>query len=444
MSRLSLLFAVLVLAPTVQSSFTSQYVQLCGVRHHIRDTGEVDPDGPVAILLHGFAGSTEAWDQVAPQLAAGGCRAIAFDRVGFGLTERPAVSTLPAPPQLPFADALADSLVSLVESDEQQPSGGISLPDPRLALAMGLRRPSDLAPRVPWEFTPLREDPYSSRFAVSRALWALIRDRLGGSLSAASGKQRPVFLVGHSAGGPLALRALAECAASAQTPLPRGVCLGGVALIAPAALDPRDDPEMFESDPDAPGMLDQLPLPAEVRQRAELELRVGAFRTIVGLPDAFGLQTARRIYEGRDLEEAVRGQMHARMRAPQYAQRVTELAQKYAAPIRAAPDDWDRALLNVYRADITATGGQEGLRGRELLAAARAAKGSVRGASPRILVATGDDDRVVLPRASRRVAELVGAERFEELAETGHLPMDERPEEVAAMLLDFFAGGAKE
>ena len=154
----------------------------------------------------------------------------------------------------------------------------------------------------------------------------------------------------------------------------------------------------------------------------------------MSLPDAFGLQTARRIYEGRDLEEAVRGQMHPRMRAPEYASRVTELADKYSLPIREFPDDWDSALLNVYRADQPP---RRPLSGRALLAEARAAK--ERGGA-RILVATGDADGVVAPRASARVAELLGADEFTTMAETGHLPMDERPEETAKLLLDFLKG----
>ena len=61
------------LLPLVSRGFTSSFVELCGVNHHIRDTGEVDPEGqgPIAVLLHGFAGSTESWDEVAPLLAAG-------------------------------------------------------------------------------------------------------------------------------------------------------------------------------------------------------------------------------------------------------------------------------------------------------------------------------------------------------------------------------------
>ena len=134
------------------------------------------------------------------------------------------------------------------------------------------------------------------------------------------------------------------------------------------------------------------------------------------------------------LEEAVRGQMHPRMRAPEYASRVSELADKYSLPIREFPDDWDSALLNVYRADQPP---RRPLSGRALLAEARAAK--ERGGA-RILVATGDADGVVAPRASARVAELLGADEFTTMAETGHLPMDERPEETAKLLLDFFEG----
>ena len=54
-------------------------------------------------------------------------------------------------------------------------------------------------------------------------------------------------------------------------------------------------------------------LPPAMRRRAELELRLGAFKAVVSAPDAVGLPLARKIAEGRDIEKAVRGQMHARM-----------------------------------------------------------------------------------------------------------------------------------
>ena len=183
-------------------------------------------------------------------------------------------------------------------------------------------------------------------------MFELLRQRVGPSAA-----PRKVFLVGHSAGGPLALRALLECAK--ESPLPRGATLAGVALLAPASLDPREDADCFDVADDEPGLLDGVPLlPDDVRRRAELEARFTAFRGVVSLPDAFGLQTARRIYEGRDLEEAVRGQMHPRMRAPEYASRVTELADKYSLPIREFPDDWDRAAERVPRGSASCRGGR--------------------------------------------------------------------------------------
>lgn len=312
------------------AGFESSYVRLCGIKHHIRDTGDVEPNGPVAILLHGFAGSTESWDLVGSRLAAGGYRAIAIDRVGFGKTERPPVPTLPVPPPLPFGEQLADVLESLQGDAAESPpqgGGGLTLPDPRTALAIGLRTPSAGAVRLPWSISAKAkgDNPYSARFATTKALRALLRERVGAA-AAASGLTRDVYLVGHSAGGGIAIRALAECAAEravtdATSPLPPGTALAGVALIAPAVLDAREDPDAFEADDEedgdaaaaasqeeaeeaekegiateAPGMLDGLPLPPALKRRADLELRIAAFRGILSLPNAFGLQTARRIY----------------------------------------------------------------------------------------------------------------------------------------------------
>ena len=198
-----------------------------------------------------------------------------------------------------------------------------------------------------------------------------------------------------------------------------------MALIAPAALDPREDPDAYERNGDLPPLLD-LPdaLPAAVRERAELEARYAAFNALLALPDAFGLPTARRIAENRDIEAAVLNQMHERMRAPEHAADVSRFARKYTDPIAEFPDSWDKALLNVYRADQSA---EE--TGRRLLADAKDAAG-------RFLVITGDSDFVVPVRSSRKVADLLDAE-LRELAETGHLPMDEKPGDVAALLLDF-------
>ena len=58
-------------ATHTRQSFKSSFISLGGVKHHVRDTGEVSADGPVAILLHGFAGSAfNCWRSTLPALAA--------------------------------------------------------------------------------------------------------------------------------------------------------------------------------------------------------------------------------------------------------------------------------------------------------------------------------------------------------------------------------------
>ena len=49
---------------------------------------------------------------------------------------------------------------------------------------------------------------------------------------------------------------------------------------------------------------------------------------------------------------------------------------------------------------------------------------------------TGDVDRIVPASATATVADLLGAEA-RTIADTGHLPLDERPQEVADVLLEF-------
>ena len=281
------------------SAFKSSFINLGGVRHHVRDTGE--SDGPLALFFHGFAGSAASFEDVAPLLAAQQCRCIAVDRVAFGLTDRPSPASLPAPPKLPGSATLAASLEG--GGGPQLLAGGL-LPEARAAIASGLRRPETLAPSLPWTLAGFRGDPYAPEFQL-KALSTLLRRRL-------APRQRDVFVVGHSAGGPYALRA---CTA---LDLPRGHEIKGCALIAPAVLDPREDPEAY-ADFDAPPLLD-LPdaLPESLRNRAETEARNAAFGTLLALPDAFALPTARRIADDRNFTEAVLGQMHPRMGAPEH------------------------------------------------------------------------------------------------------------------------------
>jgi len=62
----------------------SRFVEVGGIEHHFVQTGT---GGRTVIFLHGFGASTFSWRDTLPDTAAR-ATAIAFDRPGFGLTER--------------------------------------------------------------------------------------------------------------------------------------------------------------------------------------------------------------------------------------------------------------------------------------------------------------------------------------------------------------------
>lgn len=63
----------------------SQFVEINGTRVHLKTRGEGEP---VFVLMHGFASSQYTWQAVMEELSQYG-RVIAYDRTGFGLSERP-------------------------------------------------------------------------------------------------------------------------------------------------------------------------------------------------------------------------------------------------------------------------------------------------------------------------------------------------------------------
>ena len=65
----------------------SRFVDVDGITVHYTDYGSRDATCAI-VLLHGFGANTASWARVAPLLAED-CRVVAFDRPGFGLTERP-------------------------------------------------------------------------------------------------------------------------------------------------------------------------------------------------------------------------------------------------------------------------------------------------------------------------------------------------------------------
>lgn len=86
----------------------SEFIEVNGLRLHVKRSGQGDP---AMILLHGFGSHTETWRAVRPRLSALGT-VVAFDRPGFGLTERPLTWT-GANPYGP--DAQVDLVVGLMD-----------------------------------------------------------------------------------------------------------------------------------------------------------------------------------------------------------------------------------------------------------------------------------------------------------------------------------------
>ncbi len=69
----------------------ADFVTLAGLEVHIETVdyrGEGDGEPPLIVLLHGFGASTFSWREVLEPLAQAG-DVIAYDRPGFGFTERP-------------------------------------------------------------------------------------------------------------------------------------------------------------------------------------------------------------------------------------------------------------------------------------------------------------------------------------------------------------------
>jgi len=145
------------------------------------------------------------------------------------------------------------------------------------------------------------------------------------------------------------------------------------------------------------------------------------------------MKLARRMVDNRNMTEALLNHTGSRVLS---SQQVEALVEKYTAPVREFATDWDTGLLNVYRADFLRED-TELPKGRKLLSDAKRVMQNVgRDDKSAFCVISGEEDGVVPLRSSQRIAGLLGCECVE-IAQTGHLPMDETPHECAQSLLDF-------
>jgi len=71
--------------PYHRVSMNTEFIEANGIRFRV----EVDGDGPLILLLHGFPHFSYQWRHILPSLAARGYRAVAPDLRGIGQTSRP-------------------------------------------------------------------------------------------------------------------------------------------------------------------------------------------------------------------------------------------------------------------------------------------------------------------------------------------------------------------
>ncbi|MBK8989237.1 MAG: alpha/beta hydrolase [Chloroflexi bacterium] len=84
------------------------FITLQGVTVYYETLGE--PDAPTVLFIHGLYGSTASWRYNMADLAAAGYRVIAYDRPGFGLSDKAADFDYALNNQVDLALALLDAL----------------------------------------------------------------------------------------------------------------------------------------------------------------------------------------------------------------------------------------------------------------------------------------------------------------------------------------------
>ncbi len=93
--------------PVERALPNSRFIELRGVRTHVQVW---EPSGPVVatvVGLHHFYGSSQTFTAFGEAMAARGVRVAAFDRVGFGLTDRPDPGSRWTGPDAPYTRAFA-------------------------------------------------------------------------------------------------------------------------------------------------------------------------------------------------------------------------------------------------------------------------------------------------------------------------------------------------
>ena len=76
--------------PSLAAAYgNSELLDLVGVRTHVQTWDPIGTPTATVVGLHHFYGSAQTYHRLGPMLSERGLRLVAFDRVGFGLTDRP-------------------------------------------------------------------------------------------------------------------------------------------------------------------------------------------------------------------------------------------------------------------------------------------------------------------------------------------------------------------
>ncbi|MET4721069.1 haloalkane dehalogenase [Bradyrhizobium japonicum] len=106
-----------------KAGFQERYVSRPGGRLYVRD---YPGGGPPFVMLHGFPDNCRIYEELAPLLSAAGRRVIAFDFLGFGLSDKPSGFLYSFEQQLTDLKAIVDDLggpVIPVAHDAGGPAG---------------------------------------------------------------------------------------------------------------------------------------------------------------------------------------------------------------------------------------------------------------------------------------------------------------------------------
>jgi pimeloyl-ACP methyl ester carboxylesterase len=102
------------MTPEQSADPDSRFMELNGLKIHYKTAGSGEP---LILLLHGFSASTFSWHETMEPLARFGT-VVAYDRAGFGLTQRPLDDVLRKwPGANPYGpDAQADQVAALIQA----------------------------------------------------------------------------------------------------------------------------------------------------------------------------------------------------------------------------------------------------------------------------------------------------------------------------------------